>query len=197
MNRKKGALELSMGTIVIVVLAMTMVILGLVLVRTIFSGATESVTDLNAEVREEIVNLFADEDDNVIVKLGSQKTAKIKPGSGNFGFVLGGRTSDGTSTDRSRLQYRLELNEEDNYCNAKLGVRQTEELFDTNFEEWNNFDEYEGDVAFALINVNIPKGTAYCMQKVYIDIKDTETGKEYGDFFVIDIVKGGIGGLFS
>lgn len=36
MNNKKAAMELSMGTIIILVLAMTMLILGLILVRSIF-----------------------------------------------------------------------------------------------------------------------------------------------------------------
>ena len=40
---KKGAMELSMGTIVILVLAMSMLILGLVLIRTIFMGAKYNV----------------------------------------------------------------------------------------------------------------------------------------------------------
>ena len=43
MKAKKGAMELSIGTIVIIVLAMSMLILGLVLIKTIFVGAKYNV----------------------------------------------------------------------------------------------------------------------------------------------------------
>src|SRR3990167_4325944 len=51
---KKAALELSIGTIVILVLAMSMLILGLVLVRTIFTGAKYNVETMNDKVRDQI-----------------------------------------------------------------------------------------------------------------------------------------------
>ena len=41
--QKRGAMELSIGTIVIIVLAMSMLILGLVLIRTIFTGAKYNI----------------------------------------------------------------------------------------------------------------------------------------------------------
>ena len=48
---KKGALELSIGTIVIIVIGMSMLILGLVLVQKIFVGSTNNVDDLNNKIR--------------------------------------------------------------------------------------------------------------------------------------------------
>ncbi|MEK6953289.1 MAG: hypothetical protein AABX29_09845, partial [Nanoarchaeota archaeon] len=46
-KNKKAALELSIGTIVILVLAMSMLILGLILIRTIFTGAKYNVETMN------------------------------------------------------------------------------------------------------------------------------------------------------
>ena len=57
-KNKKAAIELSIGTVVIIVLAMSMLILGLVLIRNIFTGATESVDQINDNVRSEIIKLF-------------------------------------------------------------------------------------------------------------------------------------------
>ena len=48
--RKKGAIELSIGTIVIIVLAMSMLILGIILIKNIFSGSTNAVDDINKGV---------------------------------------------------------------------------------------------------------------------------------------------------
>ena len=62
MVNKKGAIELSIGTIVIIVLAMSMLILGLVLIRNIFSGSNDAVGQINTGVISEIQKVFANAD---------------------------------------------------------------------------------------------------------------------------------------
>ena len=47
MRKKKAAIELSVGTIVVIVLAMSMLILGLVLIRNIFKGSIDNFDALN------------------------------------------------------------------------------------------------------------------------------------------------------
>ena len=59
--RKSGAIELSIGTIVIIVLAMSMLILGLVLVKNIFSGATNIVDLNNDQIAKEIAAVYGDD----------------------------------------------------------------------------------------------------------------------------------------
>jgi hypothetical protein len=63
LREKKAAFELSMTTVVIIVLAMTMLALGLVLVRTIFKGATYTAESLNEKVKSEMDKTFADDSD--------------------------------------------------------------------------------------------------------------------------------------
>jgi hypothetical protein len=95
MANKRGAIELSMTTVVIIVLAMTMLILGLTLVKNIFSGATSNVQSINEKVRGEINKLF-DEDTlaKSVVYLPEQK-ATVKQGS-NFGVAFAIRNLDST-----------------------------------------------------------------------------------------------------
>src|SRR3989344_8585718 len=76
---RKGAVELSVGTIVVLVIGMTMLILGIVLVRTIFEGATSSVERIDEGVKGEINKLFSESDRKVVVKLPNNE-AKIKKG---------------------------------------------------------------------------------------------------------------------
>jgi hypothetical protein len=193
-SNKKAALELSIGTIVIIVLAMTMLILGLVLVRGIFRGATESVDELNSKTQKEIRSLFSDEGTDIVVKLGSDKTANIKQGTENFAIGLGARTPDGSKIDsRDRLQYKLELDDRgENNCLEKLGRRATEALFKTTLDSFIPFDEFDGSNAYALIELTVPKGTASCSQKVFIDVKDSEDNNQFGgSFFKINIIKRG------
>lgn len=63
---KKGAMELSIGTIVVIVLAMAMLILGIVLVQRIFKSATGAVDLTDEQLKNEINKLFGDEDELVI-----------------------------------------------------------------------------------------------------------------------------------
>ncbi|MBX4212257.1 hypothetical protein KW787_02250 [Candidatus Pacearchaeota archaeon] len=195
---RKAAIELSIGTIVIIVLAMSMLILGLVLVQRIFSGATQSVDVLNDKVINAMSALFTDENSNVVVKLGPDQTVKVKPDSGDVNVPFGARTSDGSAVTRTRLKYKLTLEE----ANGKncispqiLGLKKTQDLFKTPLDQLQNFDRPEGASAFSLIKVNVPKGTATCTQKVLVDVTDTQAqGDQYvgGNFFYVEILKGSL-----
>ncbi len=80
---KKGALELSVGTIVIVVLAMTMLILGMVLVRTIMCGAVGLTGELNNKVRGEINDLFQSTSGEIVCIGSGAEPVSIIPGQVN------------------------------------------------------------------------------------------------------------------
>ena len=195
-ENKKGALELSIGTIVIIVIGMSMLILGLVLVRTIFVGSTESIKILNDKVQSEISTLFADEGSDVVVKLGEGQTTKIKSGSDTVNVAIGARTPDGSNVGgRNRLQYQLSLEPPTGKnCASKLGLRAAEDLILTSLNTFNSFDQFEGSNAFALVEINIPKGTNICSQKVFVDVRDTQsTNSEVfgGNFFKIEVLKEG------
>lgn len=58
LKAKKSAMELSIGTIVVVVIAVTMLILGLVLVRTIMCSAIGLTGEINDKMKGEMNRLF-------------------------------------------------------------------------------------------------------------------------------------------
>jgi hypothetical protein len=68
-----------MTTVVVIVLAMSMLILGLVLIRSIFTGATENVVSINEKVKAQIDKLFTEEDQETALFL-SNSIAQIKQG---------------------------------------------------------------------------------------------------------------------
>ena len=192
-NNRKAALELSIGTIVVIVIGMSMLILGLVLARTIFSGSTKSVNDLNEQVQSEILDLFDDNSGNLVVQLGSADTAKVKPGD-RFNVAIGAQHPDGDAVTRETLLYRVELaDDSDDNCIRKLGKQRTEDLFVTRINTWNEFDKYSGSNSFALIEIDVPKGTERCTQKVNVDmrLKDSTTPSD-GDAFILEVTKAGI-----
>lgn len=77
---KKAAIELSVGTIVIIVLAVTMLILGFVFVRSIMCGAIGLTGDLNDKVRTEIEELFGSSGGEVSCVGEGGEAAALIPG---------------------------------------------------------------------------------------------------------------------
>ncbi len=76
---KKAAMELSIGTIVIIVLAMSMLIFGIILIRTIMCGALGLTGDINSKVRGEIQRLFQSEGGEVVcIGSGAEAVSLIK-----------------------------------------------------------------------------------------------------------------------
>ena len=166
-RNKDGALELSIGTIVVIVIGMSMLILGLVLVRTIFTGSTEAVDVLNEKVQGEIVSLFAAEGSDVVIKLGSDRVVKVK--KGEYTTVgIGARKSNGDAIDgRDDLKYTLSIN------NADAGCSNPDEMFALNnpFNVQRSFDSANPSAVFAAIEIKIPEDFSVCTQKVFVEVK--------------------------
>lgn len=86
---KKAAIEMSVGTIVTIVLLMTTLILGLILVRNIFSGSVENINSIDQAVKNEINKLFAEDDARKIVIYPAAREITVKKGDeGGFGFSI-------------------------------------------------------------------------------------------------------------
>ena len=106
-KNKNAAIELSIGTVVIIVLAMSMLVLGIVLIRNIFSGATDSVDEINEGVKSEIIKLFQDESERAVIRL-SDNTAKIKQGE-ELGIAFGVKSIKQGTTSSETFTYETTL----------------------------------------------------------------------------------------
>lgn len=92
-NSKKGAMELSISTIVIVVLAVSMLILGLVLLKSIMSTSTKTVTQVDGMVENQLSKLFGD--DKRLVIYPDELTIKLKVNAKEpEGFAIGIKNMD-------------------------------------------------------------------------------------------------------
>lgn len=123
-QKKKAAMEMSVGTIVTIVLLMTVLILGLVLVRSIFSGAVENINSIDQAVKAEINKLFAEDDSRKIVIYPPTKLITIKKGNKDYlGFAFSIRnieTTDGTFT------YKVSVNDPDIRKKCNINVEEAE-----------------------------------------------------------------------
>jgi hypothetical protein len=185
-KNKKAAMEMSVGTIVTIVLLMTVLVLGLVLVQTIFQGATESVDSINDQIRGEIDNLFNTENSDVIVSLGTKHSASVKQGTDNFGFVFGFSPDDPSVLND--CTYDISAKTGGDFCNedSTLDVEKWIITGITDIE----FDESGSNAAYALVKMKIPETTPICLQR--FNIKIDCNGDLQTSYFDISIIKKGL-----
>jgi len=80
-------MELSISTVVIIVLAMSMLIFGMILLKDIFKGASGAIDNVNKGVINEIDDLFADKGAKLAIAPSTRKIS-IEQGKGNKGFAF-------------------------------------------------------------------------------------------------------------
>lgn len=116
-------MQMSVGTIVTIVLLMTVLILGLVLVRTIFKGSVENVNSIDQAVKSEINRLFTEDDSRKIVVYPPTRLIIIKKGNEDYlGFGFSIRNTD-TSQQSREFDYDIISD-----GNAECGVSDREVL---------------------------------------------------------------------
>ncbi len=83
MRSKKAAIELSMTTIVVVVLSLTLLIMGFVLVRSVMCSSINLVTDIGAKSKDQVNKLFGATGGEVEC-FGDGDPVAIFPGRANY-----------------------------------------------------------------------------------------------------------------
>ncbi|MFH1358596.1 MAG: hypothetical protein ABIH37_01780 [archaeon] len=190
---EKAALELSIGTIVVIVIAVIMIILGMVLVTTIFKGSKYNVENMNKNVQNEIAGLF-DDDKKSFVYLDQDRTAQINPGE-DFGLGIGIQNLE----DSQEFKYEVEIVE---VYGCEVTKKQAENWIITGKYGTINLaknDKYIGLVKFKVpetieknikceiryrINIFSEDGSEYSNEDFYVEVgegeDDGEVGEEYG-----------------
>jgi len=171
MMNKKGAIELSISTIVIIVLAMSMLILGLVLVRSIFKGSTDNVLTMNDNVKEEIRKLFQDVGQRYVLRL-SGETATIPQGS-DFGVAFGIKNTVQGDPNARNFRYHVELADEPTNLKKNCGVDVNTAM------SWVRFGTGEmsiepGNTESDRIMLSIPDNAPLCTTKYKIVVEQQD-----------------------
>ena len=170
MVNKKGAMELSMSTIVILVLAMSMLILGLVLVKSIFTGAKYNVDTMNTKVQNEINKLFV-EDEKLVVYLANKKL-DIKQGE-DWGVAFAIKNLIQGVTGSKKFEYEVEVNmdstELKNNCGG-LSINEAESYIKS--PKSSSLTLLPGATDYDIIRFSLPEGAPLCFIRYSIDVKD-------------------------
>ncbi len=173
---KRGALEMSIGTIVIIVLAMTMLILGLVLVKSIFSGATYNVKVMDEKVRGEINKLFV-ENKRMVVYLSDAKIDVKQGDDFGVGWAVKNLGQPGT------MSYATTVQELSPQCQ---GLTQTQALTWIDLGRGaTNIPFPQGGTPYAdIVRLKIPDTAPLCL--VRFQIAATVNGQPY-DAEIFDV----------
>ena len=110
-------MEMSVGTIVTIVLLMTVLILGLVLVRGIFFSAETSIDEIDKAVKGEINKLFSEDSSKKIVVYPSTRKIDIQKGSNDLGFGFSIRN---VGTESAKISYTITAKQVADSCPMTL-----------------------------------------------------------------------------
>ena len=86
-RNRSGAMEMSVGTIVTIVLLMSVLVLGIFLVQKIFKTGTSAIDSVDSQLTSEINKLFASEGKNFGIYPSSQQIT-LKKGDDPRGFAF-------------------------------------------------------------------------------------------------------------
>lgn len=180
MKTKKGAMEMSVGTIVTIVLLMMVLVLGVVLIQKIFSGATNVIDMTNDQLESEVSKLFGE--DKKVVIYPSSREIKIKQDEAS-GFAIGIKNLlQGTSGEKE-FSYELSVADVGN-----CGVDKEE------IERWIIVGKSESGISIPIngvyipqIHLLIPTGSPLCTFKLRASVKVEEDS--YATDSIIVIVK--------
>ncbi len=179
---RKGAISLSISTMVIIVIGVMVLVLAISFVSQIFGVATESVSVIDQQVKGKLQTMLGEEQGKLVVTFA--KTANVKAGTQGFSIPFAARTPKGEAIRGSDdIEYKI-----------SKGAGNCDGLGDWllgDLGRWQEVDEYEADTSFTRIVLSVPKGTEVCTQKVAVDVRFK--GTEYGrTSFTLNVIRGGL-----
>lgn len=169
-QNRSAAMEMSVGTIVTIVLLMSVLVLGLVLVKEIFMGAKNNIEGINSAVEAEIQQLFADSNTKKIVIIPKTREVEIKKGENTRGFGFSIRNL-GEQEDK----FSYVISAEETSCGMRLS--DAEELIVLGKEK-NNIQISAGDIMEypIFVKFEIPETAPPCKITYVINMEKGNEG---------------------
>ncbi|MCS7134619.1 MAG: hypothetical protein NZ889_02060 [Candidatus Pacearchaeota archaeon] len=183
--KKKAAFEMSISTIVIIVIAVVLLVLGLVFVRQIFGVGTRSVSQIDLQVRNQLQKMLGDEGKDITIY---SKEVKVKPGT-EFTTAFAARNPGGGSV--TNLKYKVKLTRGNNDCVDKNGNIGDWFVIPARLETPQPFDSYDPDIAYGDIVLNIPKNAVLCSQRISVVLVHNNI-EIAADAFTLHVLRGGL-----
>lgn len=177
-RNKKAAMEMSVGTIVTIVLLVTVLILGIVLVKNIFTSAKGAIDLTDEQLRNEINKLFG-EDTEIAIYPGTRFIEIKQTDTDGVGFGiknLGAEEDSYAYSVRATPGGKCPANFDSNNALNLISIGSSEE----------GINMESGGSIYRKVLFEIPVGTPLCTIRYSIDIT-SENGRSFGDFFDLKI----------
>lgn len=179
---KRAAIEMSIGTIVTIVLAMSMLILGMVLVKNIFSGSSDNVLQMNDQVKDQISKLFS-EDKKAVVNLPNQ-IAKIKQNK-DWGVAFAVKNLERGTAEAGDFTYEVILDDAD--VQTKCGIGDADVMRWITTGRTGSTKIAPGETYFGIIRFLIPENAPLCTVRFNIEIQK-DGNWYYTELFDVEVV---------
>ena len=179
---KKAAMEMSVGTIVTIVLLVSVLILGLVLVQNIFRSAKGVVDLTDTQLRDQVAKIFSEE--NKLVIYPATRLVEIKQGSID-GIGIGIKNLLTGQAGEKGFSYEVIVSDPD--VKKKCGVDDVEALgWITTGRAESDLKIPSGDVTIGKVLFEIPVGAPLCTirYRVNVDAEGTSYATELFDVIV-------------
>lgn len=181
---KRAQMQMSVGTIVTIVLLMTVLILGLVLVRTIFFGAIENVDIIDQAVKNEINKLFAEDDSRKIVLYPANRLIKIKKGDEKLpGFAFSIRNVETTTGE---FTYNVFVNDPDIRKKCNINVQEAESWIQAGKSGRITIAPGSLMVDPEFVRFSIPDSAPPCLIRYGINVE--KDNQQYGNTISMDLL---------
>jgi len=174
---KKAAMEMSVGTIVTIVLLMSVLVLGIFLVQKIFSGSNDAINSVNDQLNSQINQLFSDSSEDLIIFPSSGKVV-VKKGSDPSGAAFSYRNPE---KETKTFVYTIEASDTFDYT-EKCGSSMTKEIADKYIDQKSSKITLKGSQVSRAQKIffETPKNAVSCTLIYRITIKD-ESGEFYDE----------------
>jgi hypothetical protein len=181
MKKKDAQMEMSVGTIVTIVLLMTVLILGLILVRSIFSSSVDNIKGIDQAVKNEIKKIFEADSSKKIAVYPETRIITIKKGSDDSGFGFSIRN---VYTDASTFSYEVSAVETD--CPNSMTLSDADSLISLG-KKGDNIQIPASSIMEneIFVRFNIPETVPAC--KVRYNINVNKAGTVYISSVGIDL----------
>jgi hypothetical protein len=178
-KKKKGAIEMSIGTIVTIVLSVSFLVLGIFLIQKISKSATSVVDLTDAQLRDQVNKLFSEDSELVIYP--QTKMVEIKQGSTD-GVGIGIKNLREGSSETTTFSYEVKASSVSD-CGEDFSESDAEDWMITGNSE-DDIPIAPGDIATDKILFRIPVGSPLCTVKFRINVKADSDVYATDSFFV-------------
>lgn len=181
-KNKKAAMEMSVGTIVTIVLLMSVLVLGIFLVQKIFKSSTNAVNSVDTKIQNEINNLFTTDNNAKFVAIPKEREVYMKKGDrGGFAFSIVNK-----DTTPGLFAYTTKVSEVASDC--QLTKEQAESLIilgKINDGRTLGSGDSLDDPFF--VEFNIPSSAPLCSITYSVDV--TKDGSSYTGFSKVLVIE--------